>query len=183
VLAVHSLHLFQIPGCFYSPFFKPRTCSSLYTHTRRPVPHNTRPLSLRLITRPLQLKLTHRTTAPVSSETPSQIAPAAIYNYTATAGGVAVVTNTTGPGGQPAIQINTTKVVPEVYNVAVYAPTVASIAKQDVIWVGHTLCFGASLQSPTVASIAKQDVIWVGHTLCFGASLQSPPWQASLNRT
>jgi hypothetical protein len=115
---------------------------------------------MRLNTCPLQLTPTHRTTAPLSSETPSQIAPAAIYNYTATAGGVAVVTNTTGPGGQPAIQINTTKVVPEVYNVAVYAPTVASIAKQDVIWVGHTLCFGASLQSVCVSTSATACELW-----------------------
>lgn len=71
-----------------------------------------------------------------------------------------MLTNTTGPGGQRAIQINTTKVVPEVYNVAVYAPTVASIAKLDVIWVSHTLCFAASLQSVCGLTSATACGLW-----------------------
>lgn len=65
---------------------------------------------------------------------PVELAPA-LSNFTATAGNVAVITAARGPAGQPAIQINVTKVAAEPYNVAVFAPTVGAIAKSDVIFV------------------------------------------------
>lgn len=74
------------------------------------------------------------TTSDAGAPPAVELAPA-LSNFTSTAGNVAIVTAVDGPRGQPAIQINVTKVAAEPYNVAVYAPTVGPLSKSDVVFV------------------------------------------------